>query len=232
MLMKSRAPIANSLLAALSHAEFQRILVDLTPVTLKFGEVLYEPGDAINYVYFPNDALISLLTQVDQNSALEVGMVGREGMAGIALALDMGTTPFRTIVQGGGTAFRMEHAPFRNALARSLPLQHAVHLYLYALLTQIAQTAACNRFHVVEARLARWLLMTRDRACSNHFQLTHEFLAHMLGVRRAGVTKAAYELKNRQLINYSRGHIEIIDAGGLEAAACSCYEVGKTKLIS
>lgn len=220
--------IANKLLAALPDAEYRRLLASLEPVTLTFGEMLYEPGDPIRYIYFPNDSLVSLLTLVDRHLALEVGMVGREGMVGTAFALGIGVSPIRAMVQGTGMAMRMEAMTFRKELRQSQSLQREVHLYTHTLMSQIAQTAGCNRFHVVEARLARWLLMTRDRVCSNHFHLTHEFLAHMLGVRRVGVTNAALELKRRKLIDYSRGNIVIINGPGLEAASCSCYEVDKS----
>lgn len=221
----NRAPIANKLLAALPCAEYQRLLANLEPVTLTYGEVLYEPGEPIKHVYFPNDSLVSLLTLADHHLALEVGMVGCEGLVGIAFALASGVSPFRSLVQGTGTAMRMKVTPLRKEFRQSLPLQREVHRYTHALMAQIAQTAACNRFHVVEARLARWLLMTRDRVRSDHFYLTHEFLGHMLGVRRVGVTKAAQALKQRKLIEYSRGNISITNGHGLEAASCSCYEM-------
>ena len=223
------APIANKMLAAVARAEYQRILPNLEPVTLAFGEVLYETGDAIRHVYFPNDSLVSLLTLVDGHFALEVGMVGREGMVGIALSLGIDVTPIRAMVQGAGTAMRMKAAPFRKELRNGLSLQREVDYYTHVFMAQIAQTAACNRFHLVEARLARWLLMTRDRVCSNHFRLTQEFLGHMLGVRRVGVTNAAHALKQRSLIDYSRGNIAILDVPGLEAASCSCYEMDKDR---
>ena len=219
-----RVPIANTLLAGLPLAEYQRVLAHLESVELHFGEVLYEPGDPIRHVYFPNDSLVSLLSVVDHHLALEVGMVGHEGMVGIAFALGIGVSPVRAMVQGAGTAMRMKAAPFRKEFRQSLALQQEALLYTHALMAQIAQTAACNRFHVIEARLARWLLMTRDRVCADHFRLTHEFLGHMLGVRRVGVTKAAHALKQRQLIDYNRGNIAIINGVGLEAASCSCYE--------
>lgn len=229
MLMKiaDGVPTANKLLAALSAVEYRRLKENLEPVTLSFGEVLYEPGEPIKYVYFPNDTLVSLLTLVDRHLALEVGMVGREGVVGISFALGIGVTPFRALVQGAGTAMRMKTEPFRQEFRLGLSLQREVHRYTHALMAQVAQTAACNRFHFIEARLARWLLMTRDRVTSDHFHLTHEFLGNMLGVRRVGVTKAAHELKQRKLIDYSRGNIAIVDGPGLEAAACSCYEMDK-----
>ena len=218
------APAANSLLAALPRRDYLRLRAGLEPVALNFGEVLYDPGQPIRHVYFPNDSLVSLLTLVDGHLALEVGLVGREGMVGIPLALGVGVTSVRALVQGGGTAMRMEAARFRKEFPRSAPLQRLLHHYAHVLMAQVTQTAACNRFHVVEARLARWLLMTRDRVRSARFRLTQEFLAHMLGVRRVGVTNAAGALQRRKLISYRRGDIRILDQDGLEAASCTCYE--------
>lgn len=225
MSVADRVPVANRLLAALPRVEYRRLLASLEPIALTFGEILYEPGDAIRHVYFPNDSLVSLITLADRQLALGVGMVGREGMVGVAFALGIALSPVRALVQGGGTAMRMKAAPFRRELRQSLSLQRGVLLYTHELLVQVAQTAACNRFHLVEARLARWLLMTRDRVGSDHFRLTQEFIGHMLGVRRVGVTNAAHALKQRKLIDYSRGHIEIVDGPGLEAAACACYRL-------
>jgi CRP-like cAMP-binding protein len=223
----SRVPVANSMLAALPRKQYQRLLAGLESVALTFGEVLYEPGERIRHVYFPNDSLVSLLTVVEGHLALEVGMVGREGMVGVPLALGTDVSPVRALVQGAGTAMRMKAARFSEEILKSPQLQQEVNRYTGALMAQITQTAACNRFHVVEARLARWLLMTRDRVQSDEFRLTHEFLGHMLGVRRVGVTKAARALQGRKLIIYSRGKIRILDQRGLEAASCSCYELVK-----
>ena len=228
---------ANSLLAALPHREYQHLLSYLEPVTLTFGEVLYEPGKPIRHVYFPTDCLVSLLTLVEGHLALEVGLVGREGMVGFPLALGVDVSPVRALVQGAGPALRMNAARFRTELRASPPLQHELHRYVHTMMAQISQTAACNRFHMVEARLARWLLMTRDRVCSGEFRMTHEFLSHMLGVRRVGVTEAATALQRRNLIEYRRGNIRILDDRGLEAACCSCYKVvrdmhdGKSNLV-
>ncbi|MEO8157962.1 MAG: Crp/Fnr family transcriptional regulator [Betaproteobacteria bacterium] len=222
-------PIANRLLAALPRADRERMRTMLEPVTLNFGDVLCEPGDPIRHVYFPNDSLVSLLTPVDRQHLLEVGLVGFEGMVGTALALGIAVTPVRALVQGAGSATRMGAATFRKEFQQSLRLQREVHLYIHALMSQVAQTAACNRFHNVESRLARWLLMTRDRVGSNHFRLTQEFLGFMLGVRRVGVTHAAQALKRRKLIDYSRGYLSILNERGLESASCSCYEVVKPR---
>jgi CRP-like cAMP-binding protein len=205
-----------------------RLRTHLEPTELKFGEVLYEPGTAIRYVYFPIDCLVSLLTAVDKRRTLEVGMVGNEGMAGMPFILGMGVSGVRAIVQGAGTALRMAAAPFRVEFDRNRSLQGALYRYTYALMAQVSQTAACNRFHEAEPRLSRWLLMTRDRVGSDEFPLTHEFLAHMLGLRREGVTEAASALKRRKLISYNRGQIRILDVRGLKASSCSCYQIVKT----
>lgn len=218
---------ANRVLASIPARDYQRLQVNLAPVRLKFGEVLYEPGKAIKYVYFPTDCLISLLTTVDKRRSLEVGMVGNEGMAGMPFILGIGVSGVRAIVQGGGGALRMASAPFRVEFDRNAALQEALYRYTYALMAQISQTAACNRFHDSEARLARWLLMTRDRVGSDTFPLTHKFLAHMLGLRREGVSEAANALKRRNLIDYSRGNMQIMDVRGLKKASCSCYQTVK-----
>ena len=216
---------ANWVLASIPPRTYKRLAAQLQPVTLKYHQVLYEPGGPIEYVYFPINCLISLLTSVDKRRSLEVGMVGNEGMAGMPFILGMGVSGVRALVQGGGSALRMASAPFRVEFDRNPALQEALHRYTYALMAQISQTAACNRFHEAEARLARWLLMTRDRVGSDEFRLTHEFLAHMLGLRREGVTEAASALKRRKLIDYTRGTIQILDVRGLKASACSCYQI-------
>jgi CRP-like cAMP-binding protein len=218
-------PAVNSVLTALPRALLQRLLGGLERVTLDFGAVLYEPGDPIRHVYFPNNCVVSLLTLVEGRLALEVGLVGREGMVGLPLALGSDVSPVRALVQGTGTAMRMTEARFRRELRKSLPLQSGLHHYANTLMAQISQTAACNRFHKVDARLARWLLMMRDRARSSRIHLTHKFLSSMLGVRREGVTEAAGKLQAAGLIEYRRGNISILDHLGLEAACCPCYEI-------
>ena len=165
-------PISNKLLAALPRKDYQRISARLEQVALEFGQILYEPGDTIRHIYFPNDALVSLLTLADGHLALEVGMVGCEGMVGAPMALGIGVSPVRALVQGTGTALRMTSAGFQKEFAQCLPLQRLLHRYVHVLMAQVTQTAACNRFHVVEKRLARWLLMTLDRVSENPFQLT------------------------------------------------------------
>jgi CRP-like cAMP-binding protein len=220
-------PISNKLLAALPRKDYQRISASVEQVTLEFGQIIFEPGDAIRYIYFPNDALVSLLTLADGHLALEVGMVGCEGMVGAPMALGISVSPVRALVQGTGTTLRMTSARFQKEFDQCQPFQRLLHRYVHVLMTQVTQTAACNRFHVVEKRLARWLLMTLDRVSNNPFQLTQEFLAHMLGVRRVGVTKAASALQQRKLISYSRGNITILDRAGLEAFSCGCYRAVK-----
>jgi CRP-like cAMP-binding protein len=217
------ATVPNLLLASLPKTTYRALLPCLVPSTLAFGDVLYEPEARMRHVYFPSDCLVSLLTVTDRHFALEVGMVGREGMVGVALALGVTTSPVRALVQGSGAAMRMSSRRFASALRRSPALQEGLHGYIHGLMSQISRTAACNRFHVVEARLARWLLMTRDRLGADEFRMTHEFLAAMLGVRRVGVTEAASALQRRKLIEYSRGLIRVLDGAGLEAASCSCY---------
>jgi len=219
----ARAGTPNRLLAALPAKEYERLLASLEPVRLTYGEVLYEPGERMQHVYFPNDCLVSLLTVVEGHRALEVGLVGPEGMVGSRLALGIAASPVRALVQGTGAAVRMKSARFLQEFRRSPVLQRALFNFTDALMLQITQTAACNRFHTVGERLARWLLMTRERLSSSEFYLTHEFLADMLGVRRVGVTSAASALQRRRLIRYRRGTITILDQRGLEAAACSCY---------
>jgi CRP-like cAMP-binding protein len=218
-----REPIPNSVLAALPRPAYEALRSGFEEVQLIFGDILYEPGDVIRNVYFPSDSLVSLLTLVDSHSALEVGMVGREGMVGMSLTLGSSISPVRALVQGAGKALRMNAARFRKEFKRSAPLQRGLFTYLNALMAQITQTAACNRFHRIEGRLARWLLMTSDRVCSDKFELTQDFLSHMLGVRRVGVTEAASALQKQKLIEYRRGHITILNHAGLEAASCPCY---------
>src|SRR5712692_4558955 len=217
------APVANGVLRALSRPESQRLLAGCKQVSLTYGDILCEPGEQLQHVYFVNDGIISLLAPMDGHMSVEVGLVGREGMAGMPLLLGIDVSPVRMLVQGTGTAMRMNAASFRNEIKRNPALQRSLNHYLYAFMAQVAQTAACNRYHLLGARLARWLLMTHDRAQSDKFYLTQEFLAHMLGVRRAGVTRAAGALQKKKLIRYSRGTITVLDRKGLERVSCGCY---------
>lgn len=226
MLAAKRLPVANSLLAALPRRTYHGLLSGLEPVTLNFGDVLLEPGERIRHVFFPHNSLVSLLTE-EEERAVEVGLVGHEGMVGIPVALGVDVSPVRAMVQGTGTALRMKTSRFLKAFQANPQLQRELYRYSHALMAQITQISACNRLHRVEARLARWLLMTRDRLRSKQFPLTHKFLGFMLGVRRVGVTQAASALQRRNLISYSRGDIRILDEKGLEAAACRCYAIVK-----
>ncbi|RUQ30839.1 MAG: Crp/Fnr family transcriptional regulator [Candidatus Competibacteraceae bacterium] len=215
----------NQVLATLPREEYQRLRAGLELVTLTFGDVLHEPGELIQHIYFPNEGLlVSLLTLVQDRMGLEIGLVGSEGMVGLPVAQGIDTSSVRAVVQGTGTALRMESSQFRQALETSPALQRTLHRYTYALIAQITQTAACSRFHQVEARLARWLLMASDRLQSNSIHFTQEWLADLLGVRRVGVTLAASALQQQRLIQYSRGNITILDREGLKASACECYQ--------
>ena len=222
-----RARTGNRLLDAVPRSELSRILTGFETVELPFGDVLYSPGERLRHVYFPVDGFISLIMPIDGSTSLEVGLVGDEGMFGIPLALGVDVSPVRAVVQGAGSALRTGAASFCSELGRSQALQREIDRYVFVQLSQLAQTAACTRFHVVEARLARWLLMTQDRAHSSAFHITQEFLASMLGVRRVGVTKAAGSLQRRQLIRYSRGDITVLDRRGLKAVSCGCYQADR-----
>ena len=222
-----KASVQNRLLAALPRKDYRTLLPLLELVELAFGQVLYEPHTPIRHVYFPNDCFVSMLTTVDGGRAAEVGLVGSEGMVGVQVALGIAVSPFLAVVQGGGTAMRMKTADFRRDLGKCTALRHELFLFTHLLMIQIAQTAACNRFHVVTQRMARWLLMTCDRVNSNEFRITQDFLALMLGVRRTGVSVAGRSLQERKLICYRRGTLTILDHRGLVAAACGCYKTVK-----
>lgn len=225
--MKRRAAVDNLLVAALPAAERRDLLARSEKIELVAGDTLTESGARIQHVFFPTSGFISLITPIDRSAQLEVGLLGNEGMLGVSLILGVGTSPVRALVQGSGSAWRIDVAAFRDALEHSPTLARGLCRYLYVLVNLLAQTAACGRFHRVEERVARWLLMTRDRAHSPRFHITHELLAQMLGVRREGVTQAATALRKRNLIHYSRGDLEILDVQRLEAVACGCYASAK-----
>lgn len=213
----------NHLIESLPRADRLRLRAVCEPVELVLSEVLCEQGQSTPHVYFPVDGFISLVTVIDGRAGLEVGMIGREGMLGAQLILGVARAPMRALVQGPGAAWRVGAAAFRRELVRSTSLQRHLHRYLYVLMAQLAGSATCLHFHSIDQRLARWLLMSHDRAHTDSFHVTHEFLAYMLGVRRVGITMAAGTLQRNRLITYRRGELTVLDRRGLEAAACGCY---------
>lgn len=224
-----RGETVNRLLATLPKKEYERLLPGLKRIPLNFGEVLYEPGDTIKHVYFPNDSIVSLLAALSERSTLEVGMVGNEGFAGLPIFMGVNVSQTRALVQGAGSAMRMTSAAVRHEANHLGALHRLLHRYSHSLLTQVSQSVACNRFHSVDARLARWLLMTSDRLGLDQFRLTQDFMSNMLGVRREGVNKAASTLQAAKLIRYSRGMITILDRRRLEANSCECYAIIKAE---
>jgi len=216
----------NRLLEGLPPKERDRILGRCETVELEFGTTLCESGSPYRHVYFPVHGFISTVATLVNHQPLEIRLIGDEGVLGATLALGVDTVPLRAVVQGSGAAWRMAAGPFKRSLRESPALLRVLRRYLYVLLAQLTQSNGCNRFHEVEPRLARWLLLTHDRAHSDHFHLTHDFLADMLGVRRSGITIAAGELQKRELIRYVRGEIQVLDRKGLEARSCECYEAG------
>ncbi|MBC7919062.1 MAG: Crp/Fnr family transcriptional regulator [Rhodoferax sp.] len=213
----------NHLIELLAPRDRARLLRLCEPVELVLADVLCEPGEPTRHAYFPVDGFISLLALTDGKAGLEVGMAGREGMLGAQLALGVPTTPLRAQVQGPGAAWRIGTQPLRDELARNSALQAILNRYIHVLLSQLAASAACLRFHMIGPRLARWLLMSQDRAHCDRFRVTHEFVASMLGVRRVGITTAAVAMQRSGLIKYHHGDLTVLDRSGLEAAACSCY---------
>jgi CRP-like cAMP-binding protein len=216
-------PVVNQLLDGLSARSGPSIYRECELVELDFGEVLYEPGQHIRDVYFPTASFISLVASVVGGATLQVALIGNEGMLGLPLVLGATSSPLRAQVQGAGGAWRMQAAHFHRVLGLYPALRQRLYGYVHLLIAQLGQTAACACFHVLEARLAQWLLLAHDRAHADRFYLTHAMLAGILGVRRSGVTTAAGALARRQLIHYSRGNITILDRKGLEAASCGCY---------
>lgn len=224
--------LKNQILAALPPDEYEQLSPHMEYVQLPHRQVLINHGEPIRDVYFPNDALISLVTQLSDGTTVEAGVASREGMAGLAIVLGADSTPMQSVVQIPGTAVKIKAQVIRDAFRRGGALQSRLLGYAHALFIEAAQSAACNAHHHVDARLARWLLTSSDGVESDELPLTQEFIATMMGVRRVGVTCAALSLRESGLINYNRGHIQILDRDGLEAAACECYRVIKDQFKS
>ena len=221
------SPRQNDLLAALPAADFERLRPHLELVPLPLGWAVYESGGAQGYVYFPIDSIVSLLYVMEDGSSAEIAVVGKEGVVGIALFMGGESTPSRAVVQSAGYAYRLRAVVLKKEFERGGTLQHLALRYTQALITQMAQTAVCNRHHSVEKQLCRWLLLSLDRLPSNELTMTQELISNMLGVRREGVTEAAGKLQSAGLIHYSRGRINVLDRPKLEARVCECYAVVK-----
>ena len=231
--MKNSAPVSprkNHLLAALPEKDFARLLPDLEPIAMPLGWVLYESGGQMGYLYFPTTSIVSLLYVMENGASAEVAIAGNEGLVGISLFMGGDSTPSRAVVQSAGEGYRIKAGALKKEFALGGALQHLALRYTQALITQMAQTAVCNRHHSVDQQLCRWLLLSMDRLQDNELKMTQELIANMLGVRREGVTAAAGGLQADGLIHYSRGHITILDRPGLERRACECYAVVKTEL--
>src|SRR6195256_4769147 len=228
-LAASATPTQNHLLAALPAADYERLVPDLEHVPLPLGMAVYESGAKLDYVYFPTDCIVSLLYVMKSGASAEIAVVGYEGLVGVALFMGGESTSSRAVVQSAGHAYRLPSKILKREFEHGGPLQHLLLRYTQALITQMAQTAVCNRHHSVEQQLARWLLLSLDRLRSSELHMTQELIANMLGVRREGVTEAAGKLQSSGLIHYSRGRITVIDRPRLEARACECYQVVKTE---
>ena len=220
-------PRQNHLLAALPVAEWARWSPALEPVDMPLGEVLYESGVAMTHVYFPTTSIVSLLYVMEDGASAEIAVVGNEGIVGVSLFMGGETTPSRSVVQSAGQGFRMRGQLLKEEFDRSGPVLHLLLRYTQALITQMAQTAVCNRHHSLDQQLCRWLLLSLDRLQEPQLVMTQELIANMLGVRREGVTEAAVSLQRAGLINYKRGHITVLDRPGLERRTCECYAVVK-----
>jgi len=225
----SCGPLANHLLAALPAPEWERIGPLLEPVELPLGKVLYESGGKMGHVYFPIDAIVSLLYVMEDGASAEIAVVGKEGLVGIALFMGGETTPSRAVVQSAGRGYRLRAADIKAEFNRSGPVLHLLLRYTQALITQMAQTAVCNRHHTLDQQLCRWLLLSLDRLNGDELVMTQELIANMLGVRREGVTEAALKLQKLGIIRYARGHITVINRHELEGRVCECYTVVKNE---
>jgi CRP-like cAMP-binding protein len=217
----------NSLLAALPDAEWTRWLPQLERVEMPLGQVLYEAGDTLKYMYFPITSIVSLLYVMENGASAEIAVVGKEGLVGVSLFMGGESTSSRAVVQSAGTGCRLNSKVMKNEFDRAGPVLHLLLRYTQALLTQMAQTAVCNRHHSLDQQLCRWLLLSLDRLDGNELVMTQELIANMLGVRREGVTEAALQLQKESLIRYARGHITVLDRKGLERRTCECYAVVK-----
>ena len=222
-----RRPPENHLLAVLSDADWARVEPHLALIDMPLGQVVYESGDRLDHVYFPTSSIVSLLYVMEDGASAEIAIVGNEGLVGIALFMGGETTPSRAIVQSAGRAYRLPAAILKEEFRRGGALQRLLLRYTQALITQMAQTAVCNRHHSIDQQLCRWLLLSIDRLASNELEMTQDLIANMLGVRRAGVTEAALKLQDAGLIRYSHGHIELLNRDGLEQRVCECYGVVK-----
>jgi len=222
-------PHQNHLLDALSANAYGRLAVLMERVSMPLGEVLYESGDILNFIYFPTTCIVSLLYVMENGASAEIAVVGNEGMIGVALFMGGGSMPNRAVVQSAGYAYRIRKVPFMKEFDRSGSLLHVLLNYTQALISQMGQTAVCNRHHTVDQQLCRWLLLSLDRLSSNTLAMTQELIANMLGVRREGVTEAALKLQKAGLISYTRGRITVLDRPGLEDRVCECYQVVKTE---
>jgi CRP-like cAMP-binding protein len=223
-------PKQNHLLAALPAADYERLLADLELVSLPLGWAVYESGGHLGYLYFPTDSIVSLLYVMENGASAEIAVTGNDGVVGIALFMGGESTPNRAVVQSAGYAYRLSAAVLKREFEHGGPLQHLLLRYTQALITQMAQTAVCNRHHSVEQQLCRWLLLSLDRLSSNELTMTQELIANMLGVRREGVTEAAGKLQAAGLIEYSRGKITVLDRPKLEKQVCECYAVVKREM--
>lgn len=221
------APLANHLLASLPPAEWERLGPQLEAIDLPLGKVLYESGATMSHVYFPTTAIVSLLYVMEDGASAEIAVVGNEGVVGIALFMGGETTPSRAVVQSAGQGYRLRAPVIKDEFNRSGPVMHLLLRYTQALITQMAQTAVCNRHHTLDQQLCRWLLLSLDRLKGSELVMTQELIANMLGVRREGVTEAALKLARLGLIRYARGHITVLDRAALEERVCECYAVVK-----
>ena len=220
-------PLDNHLLAALPEAEFKRWLPSLEAVNMPLGSVLYESGITLSHVYFPTTAIVSLLYVMENGASAEIAVVGNEGIVGVSLFMGGESTPSRAVVQSAGAGYRLNAQSMKNEFNRSGPVLHLLLRYTQALITQMAQTAVCNRHHSLDQQLCRWLLLSLDRLQGNELIMTQELIANMLGVRREGVTEGALKLQQDGLIRYARGRITVVSRPGLEGRACECYAVVK-----